>query len=431
MPTFNYQKAIDAGYTPEEIDAFVTKNKLTVKQASVVPIAPTPMQTPSVQPMPQQDSFNEKIGRGIVDVGKQLVSPFIRTGRNIAGGLLQAPLALRAADLANVVNDPNKSDEEKDKALRELRRVNQLNKLMAPFAETGKAGTSYKKTAGEILSAPEISKQVRDSLNIASYAVPFGKGANIATKAILPGAAVGALQEASKDEATLSSIAGGAATGGLLSGAVYGATKIPSLLKTMGGQTKKVGEKFIQSQYNLPRSAATNLRLPETVQKLNEYGYASTDDILRDSDKIMSLIEKPIQKSVSNAKPVNLDGFTNVVTNIVEDPSIKVGQDEKILKFVDKLIQKATTGGKGSQIKFEGDPNSVLEIIRTIQKKAADVAKGKLPTAITDEERALKQAYNLIANELEDRLFTVAGADAVVGSSVGDIVTALSKFSVS
>ena len=423
---FNVQKAIQAGYSPAEVEDFMKKNNLSAPPISQPqPQAELPAPTNPVS----QPSFNEKLGQGILDIGKSIASPFIRTGKNIIGAVSQAPLSARASYLANIVNDDSKSDEEKDRALKELRRVNQLNKLLAPFAETGKAQQSYKKDFGSVVSSPEVSQQARDAVNIASYGVPFGKGTNILTKAVLPGSVVGAMQEASKEGATLPSVVGSGAIGGLTSGAIYGATKIPSLLKSFGKGAEKTGTKIIQSQYNLPRSSAVNLRLPETVKTLSEYGLNSTDDVLNKSDDIISLLEKPVQKSVSGAKPVKLDGFTEVVKNIVEDPSIKTGQDEKILKFIDKLIQKVTKGGKGSQITFEGDPNGVLETIRTLQKKASDVARGKLPSAISDEERALKQAYNLIADELEDRLFQTAGADKLVSGSVSDVVDALKKFS--
>ena len=429
---FNVEKARAAGVPQEQIDAFIKQNKLAVRQPVVQqqPIQ-QPMQQPEM-PMPQdvrQPTFNERIGQGALNIGKTLAQPFIRTGKNIAGGLLQAPLAIRAGDLANVVNDPNASDEDKDKALKELRRVNQLNKLMAPFAETGKATDAYKQDMGQVLSDPRVTKQAKDSINIASYAVPFGKGANFVTKATLPSMAVGAMQSASEDDASLQSIVGGALTSGLTGSALYGASKIPSLIRKLGGTTEKAGQKLIQSQYNLPRNVAKSLDLPATVQKLNEYGFNSIDDVANKADEVMSIIEKPIQSSVSKAKAVDLQGFTGTVKNIVDDPSIRVGQDEKIMKFVDKLVQKMTKGGKGSELQLSGDPNGVLEVIRTLEKKASDVAKGKLPAAITDEERALKQAYRLIADELKDRLYTGAGADNLVAGEVGQVVDLLKKFS--
>lgn len=414
MPTFNYQKALAAGYSPEQIDEFVKKNKLTVKNQQQAP-ASQPQQMPEVPTaMPQpQPSFNEKIGQGLMGIGKTIAAPFVRTGKNIAGALTQAPLSLRAADLANVVNDETKSDEEKDKALKELRRVNQLSKLLKPFAS----------------DTADVGQQARDSLNVASYAVPFGKGANVVTKALLPGATVGAMQEASKEGATASSIVGGGVTGAAAGGLTYGATKLPGLLKSFGKGTQRAGDALTQSQMNLPRSIAKDVNLPETMSTLNRYGFSKLDKIAGQSDDVIKVLEKPIQKAVSKAKPVKLDGFTEVVKDIVGDPSLPVGRDEKILTFVDKLVQKITKGGSGSQIKFEADPNSTLEIIRTLQKKAADVAKGKLPAAITDEERALKQAYRLIADELQERLFVSSGADNMVAGEIPDLIAALSKFS--
>lgn len=412
MPTFNYQKALDAGYTPEQIDAFVQKNNLKVKRVQS-PVTSSDMQqtqTPTPQPEMQapqnvkQPTFNERIGQGVLDIGKNIISPFVRTGRNIAGGLVQAPLAIRAGDLANVVNDPNASDEAKDKALKELRRVNQLNKLLAPFAETGKTTDAYKQDAGQVISDPRVTKQAKDAINIASYGVPFGKGANILTKAVAPGAVVGAMQEASKDDATLAGIAGGAATGGLLSGAVYGATKVPSLIKKFtgkaGGAIQKTGEAVSNSNRNIRvDSGVWGASKEKAIEKtLNKLGIRGTSQkqyelIQPKFEQLTDEIETILEK---NPKNVNLqsivDDFNTNLKSVLRSKELTNKQAVKeINSYIQQLYQDAT--GKAGIFPTE---ISTLDLFRL--KKLANqdyqgiVKKLANGTPLTPTEKVIQQA---------------------------------------
>lgn len=437
---FNVEKALASGVPQEQIDEFIKQNKLVAKpftQPTAQPATPTATPMPEINPQVMNaPSFSERVGQGVVDIGKSIVSPFAKTGKNVAGAVIQAPLAGVASNLATIVMDESQPQEKRDRALKRLREINQLNKLMAPFAESGKSDQSYKNTVGQVVIDPQVRKQVGASLEMASYGVPVGKGANFLTKATLPSIASGVIGETGRElqtesgDVNLNKVIGSGVVSGLAGTAVYGATKIPNLLNKMGGQTEKVGNNIIRSQYRVRPTQAGSLNMRQTVSKLHEYGINNVDDVAEKADKVIPVIEDSIQETVSKANKVDLTGMDRVVREIVDDPSIKVGQDEKIVKFMDKLVKKITSQGKGSQLTYEADPNATLDVIRILEKKASDVVKGKLPTSITDEERALSSAYRFLADEMKDRLYIQAGADLLVpGSLSDDAVRKLSEIS--
>jgi len=150
-----------------------------------------PVQQP-IQSDPEamvKKSLSQKVGEGAINIGKSLVKPFVQTGKTIAGAGFEGVRAVKSA-----MGDKNAY-------------VNQ---------ETGQVKQNPFITEEELAGARDLSpegiarKQLGASAGVASWAVPFGKGANIVTKAALPGAAVGVMQGASNPEATVESLAGDA-----------------------------------------------------------------------------------------------------------------------------------------------------------------------------------------------------------------------------
>src|SRR3990167_4412513 len=102
------------------------------------------------------------------------------------------------------------------------RGVNALANFLAP--ETTK--TLAKATQGGQVGGGDIA---RSGLEALSFLVPFGKGASLATKAILPGAATGLLRGLSAEDKTPETVATSTITGAALS---------PLLSKILGGSGK-------------------------------------------------------------------------------------------------------------------------------------------------------------------------------------------------
>lgn len=103
--------------------------------------------------------------------------------------------------------------------------VGQGFELARPIARTFNLADeeTIRSVKNPFLSQSEIANPLkttaRSLAGIGSYAVPFGGGANLATRALLPGAAAGGLGSFSQAEnATAGEVAGGALTGGLTAG---------------------------------------------------------------------------------------------------------------------------------------------------------------------------------------------------------------------
>lgn len=105
--------------------------------------------------------------------------------------------------------------------------VNTAKSMVKPITDYAKSGmemTPQQRMASMALGPLGIlatPKGRKAATTTASFMVPFGKGANIATKALLPGAAVGGLSAYGEGQ----NVAQGAAMGALGSGALYGAGK--------------------------------------------------------------------------------------------------------------------------------------------------------------------------------------------------------------
>ena len=80
---------------------------------------------------------------------------------------------------------------------------------------------------------------LRSALELGSFAIPFGKGANILSRAILPGAGVGLARGLSEEEATPSSVVSSTAGGAALSTAF---PMVGKLLGLTGRGAVKAGE---------------------------------------------------------------------------------------------------------------------------------------------------------------------------------------------
>jgi len=190
-------------------DAFYQANPQLYQTEQEQPVIP---QQPTQAP-PQQDFMS-----GLLNFGKEAVlgmaSPFIKTGQNIGGAGFETIRALK-----QLFGDKNAY-------------VNQ---------QTGETVQNPFLSQQQLQSVTQnpVAEVARNTAGIASYAVPYGKGANILTRAILPGATQGGMFAASKEGATGQDVAGGAAGGGLFGGALYGLGKLLGGFKGAGQSMRK------------------------------------------------------------------------------------------------------------------------------------------------------------------------------------------------
>src|SRR3990167_1300464 len=187
---------------------------------------------------------------------EDLSRPFVRTGKTLGGG---------AYEIARGATAPFTNYDKRAQA-EVSRSPDILQNLLASFQESKNPFYSQQDLE-QIEQNPlgAILDQVKQSAALASYGIPFGKGANLLTKFAVPGATVGGAQELSRPGATPTSVAQSAALGGVTSSALGGLLNIPGLLSKGGKRGATIlGEK----------AASSNLRLTGAqFKKASESGF--------------------------------------------------------------------------------------------------------------------------------------------------------------
>ena len=349
-------------------------------------------------------------GNFITDLVSDLARPFTNTAKK-AGAVVET------AGLAAASPEFRKKLSGKELTPQETQNLNQYK----PF---------FEEIAKDQTVAGQTGSTLKDLAGIAAYAVPFGRGAGIAQKALLPGATTAGLFETSRPKATVGSVAGAAAGGAIVGGALYGLGKLFSGAKV---GLKRAGEATIQSQYNVPRSAGRSMKLRETVQKLSDYGINNIDDIAPAAQRVTGAdgtISRVVREAAGRADDVATDDLLRIAKNLVDDPSIVPGQDKKLLLFFKKGLQ-SLFDNTGPTPNTRANPSNVLDYIRALESKAAGITRGRSSYMIPEGDKALAHAYYSFADELSNRLFKGAGADkiAVNLAQSPQVISELSKVS--
>jgi hypothetical protein len=221
---------------------------------------------------------------------------------------------------------------------------------------------------GPGVQALQTTQGRRALANVGSFMVPFGKGAGVVGKALLPGAISGGLQAGAQEDATLGSVAGGALLGAGTAGILYGAGQV--LQKGLGGKTlTKVGGAVEDSA----RARMIGMKPPEGLggsglfKKMNIQGITgnNTDDIVnqatsvlkQNSDELVNGIKSQGDKVVS-VKSV-IDDLTKSLNKtksptlrqpyqtVLNDLKESLGKGKTTIKLSDLYALKQGYGGKG------------------------------------------------------------------------------------
>lgn len=172
-------------------------------------------------------------------------------------------------------------------------------------------------------------------LELGSFAVPFGKGANVATKVLLPGATTGVMQAAAQDKVSPTSLASGALTGAAGAGIFKGATTAAS------SAMKGVGN-YLTSKATQGIGKATPSMFEKTI---TEKGFDVND-----------LIKKYTPAGA---------GYDDLLGAIKEKG--RGGVIGSKLQEAEKIIQ-ATAKQAGTTVKISGD-----DLIKALRKEAKNI----------------------------------------------------------
>lgn len=188
------------------------------------------------------------------------------------------------------------------------------------------------------------------------------------------------------------------------------------IVSKIGGGLEKAGSKVISSQANIPRQTARALDLPGTVKTLSRYGINNIDDYSKVAHQVTGsdgIVTKLVREAVGKAKPVDTSGVMELTKNIAANPNLDENMAKRFTTFVTKGLSNVYGGPKGS-LATKANPTDLFDFIKGLQTKAAELTVGRNPISITSADKALANSYHMLADELEERLFTSAGANANV-----------------
>lgn len=200
--------------------------------------------------------------------------------------------------------------------------------------------------------------------------------------------------------------------------------------KVLPSALTKTGESAIASQYNVPRNVARGINFPQSIKDLTKYGITDMTKIGPAAETVTGangIVSKLTRAAVAKANPVNLGedqtalGATSSVLQMAQDlvanPSITPATETKFMNFVNKGVSKAM-GGEAGNITGSANPSEVFGFIQQLEKQAAGITRGRAPTAITAEDKALANSYTSLADELKHRLFNLSGGNDAVAEGL-------------
>lgn len=182
------------------------------------------------------------------------------------------------------------------------------------------------------------------------------------------------------------------------------------------GRATDVGNQALLSQYGTiskPVARATNPT--RTVGELADAGIIKPTDVERVGSAITGgegMVNKAVVNAVGNAGGVDTSTLRQVFNDAMDNYGI-VDTDRKSLTQVFDAQMKKLTGGARGSLKPLANPTDALDMMKSLEKRMADLAgKGSNYRLTTPERGDKANALRLVRDELEDKLYAGAGANA-------------------
>lgn len=208
--------------------------------------------------------------------------------------------------------------------------------------QAGRNLIEHQKAIDEAKKNLKTKDLIQAALQYGSYAVPFGKGANLITKTFLPGAATGAMQGAAEDDAGIGSTIKGGLGGATGAGIFTGAGKLAKGGYNLVAKTlNNVGD-------DVSKVAAQNLTKATPSQYQKAIEEAGID--------INEVVKKYVPAGV---------GFDDLVGTVKEKG--KGGLINKLLNERENVIQ-GTAKKAGNTIKLSGD-----DLVKALKSEARQI----------------------------------------------------------
>ena len=421
---------------------------------------PTPTITPTEPPPVTEPSLSERVGRGAIGLGKSLIEPIAKFGRGLGGAVAARSKEIKKTDEAykrlvdqsgqltkKAIEAKNKGDFE---TARRLRDQAERNITMA-----------QEYSSGQIVEAEKGKKElVKGAVGTAAYAIPFGKGPGVFTKALFPGAATGGMFSASEEEATPESVVGGALLGAGTAGVLYGFGKVAQrvakgrapaaftklqpveeLAPKAQKELTRTANNFLADNFVVPTKRATQLKPLNVAKEMVLDGFTDgsnfdtlrqvTDGVTGDTGIITRTSREMIGRMKGGIKLVDKEGQNIVVKSV--NNLLKVAHDipknarKDILVEVTDMLDTAMQPKGGLN---EYNPQVLNDVMRSLEGKA--VKAKSLSTYLTKNPAAEARSniYWAAAEEIEIALQKAAGKQNLVKDVVTPgVIDELAQFS--
>lgn len=186
-------------------------------------------------------------------------------------------------------------------------------------------------------------------------------------------------------------------------------TSIPGRLDTFA-------DKKLAGQYGTISKPIARATQPlQTVRELAEAGLTKPEDVERVARAVTGgegLVTKAVSDAVGNAKGVDVSNLRRTFTDALDNLGI-VDKDRKSLTTMFDAQMNKLSGGAAGSINPKVNPTDALETMKAFEKRIAALrGKGETYSLPTPERLDQAKALGLVRDELEERLYTGAGADA-------------------
>lgn len=392
---FNVQQALKDGYTMEEINQYLKSSSST----------PTPQSS-----QPKSNNLAEKA----MNLLQDLSSP-IRFAKSAA---IQSPILALTGGKVNTYDLPG---------------VGKMTGLSEQELQKMYGDGSLKQRATKTMT-----QAGKEGLEAASYGVPFGKGANIITKALLPGAGVGAMQSLSGDNVNAKDVGVNALLSALTAGVInkipggQKATKgitsilpeersgnvVSNLLKGTGKEIKGAGRNFERVVQNNPFFTSSLEKMNKVADDLKLAG-SNKAQLQKAEQSFNSLSDQVSSKLKSSnvkipAKSLFTDLSERLKTTPYYDPT-----DSKYLNETRKIFNEINKNVKGGVV----DINDIYKAKQSIGSKYKKAWTKATPN---EADIVAMNMYNELKNIINE---AVPGVSKLTEkqSTIFDITNALGK----
>lgn len=223
-------------------------------------------------------------------------------------------------------------------------------------------------TTGDI-----VATGAKAAAGMESYFIPFGKGANIATKALIPGFTSAALAEVSKEGATPTSVLESGVMGGVTAGALEGVGNMLSWSKGKSGELVRQSENLDEATRKIHAKASVFGASQEKAinQTLDKYGFKGTAQAQYEKlEPTMSEIEGKIQGIIK------------------ENPELSVTKKEITKSFAENLKSSLRTKDLTQKQAMDEANSYITDLLK------ASGGKGKFTNITIDKLRSMKKLLN-------------------------------------